>query len=105
VKDDLGVRVGVETVATALKLLTERRKVVDFSVEDDPKALVFIVNRLPSPGKVNDAQAPHAQPYRAAGINPLVVGTSVDNGLAHPPDFGGINDVALPTDNAGYSAH
>jgi hypothetical protein len=63
------------------------------------------VNRLPAAGQVNDAQPPHAEPYRAARINALIVRTTVNDGLAHSPHFGGIDNIAGPTDHTSYSAH
>src|ERR1017187_6864108 len=53
---DFSVGVGIETVAAILKLPPEVRKVIDFSIENDPDAAIFVVNRLPTGTEVNDAQ-------------------------------------------------
>jgi hypothetical protein len=104
-KDYLSVRVGIKAVAAAFELLAKLRKVIDFSVEDDPQAAVFVVNRLPPAGKVDDAQTPHTQPYGTFRVNALVIRTTVNNRLAHPADVSGINNIAMPADHPGYSAH
>jgi hypothetical protein len=85
--------------------MAQLRKVIDFSVKNDPQARVFVVNRLSPAGKVNDAQAPHPESYGALRVDALVVRTAVNNGLTHPADIVGINHLALPANYAGYSAH
>jgi hypothetical protein len=103
--DDFGVRVGIKAVTAALEFLAKFREVVDFSVEDDPQTFVFVMDRLPSAGKVDDAQAPHTQSRWATGVNTLIVRTSVNDGLAHPPNVSGIDNVSGVADHASYSAH
>src|SRR5262249_18719844 len=46
--------------------------------------------------EVDDAEATHPQPHRSIDVEPLRVGTAVDDPLAHPMQKGGIDgaDVA-----------
>src|SRR4029077_1084782 len=59
VDDDLSVGVRIEVVSTAFQLSAKLRKVVNLSVENNPDALIFVVNRLMSAGKVDDAKPAH----------------------------------------------
>ena len=54
VDDDLCVAAGVEGVTEGLEFWDEFLVVVDFSVEDDTDALVFVVERLLAGGQVDD---------------------------------------------------
>src|SRR5580692_4397056 len=105
VKDNFSIRMGVKAMTATFKLLAQLRKVIDFSVKNDPQARVFVVNRLSPAGKVNDTQAAHPESYGALRVDALVVRTAVNNGLTHPADVFGINYFSLPADHAGYSAH
>src|SRR5437868_7017955 len=103
--DDLSIRVGVEVVSPTLKFLSQFRKVVNLAVIDDPNTLVFVVNGLVTATNINDAQPSHAQAHRAASIDPLVVGTTVNNGLAHLPNLRSVDLLASASNHAGYPTH
>src|SRR5204862_3906551 len=57
--------------------------VVDLAVEDDDDAAVFVVDRLPSAGQVDDAQPARAEPDVAVEIHALVVRPAVPDARQH----------------------
>ena len=81
--DDLGIGVGVETMACVLKPFTQFGEVVDLAVEDDPGGFPLVVNRLVAADRVDDGQAADAESHAIAQQDALVVGTSMDKGVAH----------------------
>jgi hypothetical protein len=92
-------------VPSAFEPLAELGEVVNFSIENDPDALVFVVDWLVSAAEVNDAQSAHSQADWPACVNSLVVGTAMDNRLAHAVNVGSVYIFAFTSDNAGYAAH
>src|SRR5216684_3123763 len=105
VDDDLSVAVRIEAVTAGFQFSAKLRKVVNLAVENNPDALVFIVDGLPPAGEVNDAKPTDPKPYWAPRVNPLVVRTAMNDSLAHPTDLVGINEFVLPSNHSGYSAH
>ena len=81
--DDLGIGVGVETMACVIKPFTQFGEVVDLSVEDDPGGFPLVVNRLVAADRVDDGQAADAESHAIAQQDTLVVGTPMDKGVAH----------------------
>ena len=88
VDDDLGVGVGVETVAAGQKRGLEGREIEDLAVVDDPDRLVFIMDGLAPGGQVDDAQTAHPQGNRAVGVISVLVRAPVDDDVAHGPGQG-----------------
>src|SRR5579862_6117269 len=81
--DYFGVSVGAELVTVRDELGPELGEVIDFAVEDDPGAAVFIEHRLVATGKINDAQTAHAEPGAVLDEDALIVGPAMHNLLAH----------------------
>jgi hypothetical protein len=54
--DDLGIRMGPESMASFLQSSPEVHKIVDFAVEDNPKRLILIADRLMASRNIDDAQ-------------------------------------------------
>jgi len=54
VDDDFGVAAGMEDVAERLQFRDEFLVVVDFAVEDDTDAVVFVVQRLLASGQIDN---------------------------------------------------
>ena len=61
--DDFGVTVGAELMSGLEQFCTEFTIVVDFTVEDNLHAVVFVAQRLRAAGHVNDAQSPMPECY------------------------------------------
>src|SRR5438874_13733965 len=88
------IGVSVEMVATSFEFAPQLEKIVDFTVENDPDALVFVVNGLSAAGKVDDTEAAHAQAGRALDVNAFIVRTTVHDSLAHSANLGRIDRLA-----------
>src|SRR2546421_5808602 len=56
VNDDFCIRLGIEAVTAAFQLRSKFGKIVDFPVKNDPRAAVFVENRLMASGQVDDAE-------------------------------------------------
>ena len=106
VDDDFGVAAGVEDVAQRLQFRDEFLIVVDFAVEDDADALVFVVQRLLAGGQVDDRQAAVAEPDAGFDMQAAFVGAAMKLRFVHAVEHRTI-DVAFASgvENAGYSAH
>ena len=106
VDDDFGVAAGVEDVAQCLQFRDEFLVVVDFAVENDADALVFVVQRLLAGRKVDDREAPVAKPDAGFDMQTAFVRTAVELRFVHAVEHRTV-DVALASgvENAGYSAH
>ena len=86
VDDRLGIGPGRENMAAVPQLVPDFGEVVGLAVVGDPDRAVLIGEGLVAPLDVDDAQPAVAQPGPAVGVDPLVVGTAVDDGPAHPAD-------------------
>ena len=105
VKNDLGVRMGIEAVAAAFELPAQLRKVIDFTVENDPEALVFVVNGLLAARNVNDTESAHSQAGWAVRVDAFIVRTTVNDSLAHSADLGRIDRLACAPHHSRYATH
>src|SRR5579862_2303664 len=103
--DDLGIAVRIKKMPALFQLTPQLKEVIDLPVEHHPDGAVFVVNGLRAAGEIDDAQAPHAQPGRAAGIYSLVIWAAMDDRVAHPAHVGRIDAIARPSDNSRYPAH
>ena len=104
--DDFGIGLGVEAMTALFQFGAELRKIVDFAIEDDPRAAVFVEYRLVAAGKVDDAEAAHSEPGAIGDVESFVVRTAVDDLLAHVVHQSFCN-VALPScaHHSGNSTH
>src|SRR5689334_3235902 len=96
---------GVELVPLLLQLRAQFGKIVDFPVIDDPYCLIFVVDGLMPAGHVNDAEAPHSQAHRPMRVDAIIIWPTMNDGVAHAPDFGGLNPLVASSHQSGYSAH
>jgi hypothetical protein len=64
--------------------------IVDLAVEDHPNGSVFVRDRLPAGGQIDDAEAPHAQAHAPFDPIALVIRAAVPDLVAHGLDFGEI---------------
>src|SRR2546430_14268354 len=100
-----GVSVGVKLVTSALQFCSQFWKIVNLAIENYPNFLIFVVDGLVTARKVNNAQSSHAEANWPLGINSLIVGPAVNDGLAHPPDVGSIDCFTFSPYHARYPAH
>jgi hypothetical protein len=106
VNDDLGITAGAKMVPTLFKLSAELAKVVDLSVEYDPHAPILIEDGLVPAGEINDAKPAHAKAGAISYVYSFLVGSAVNEGLAHPVDDGMIDSgIVTSADNSCNSAH
>jgi hypothetical protein len=57
--------------------------VVDFAVEDDPDAIVFVRHRLAPAAQIHNGQTTVSQPDAVAQIQSRVIRPSMRQGVAH----------------------
>src|SRR5208282_89272 len=97
---------GVETVAALLQFRTKLGEVINLAVEYDPGTAVFVEYGLVAAGKIDDAEAPHAKPRAIGHVQPFVIGTAIDDLLAHVvhKSFGNIALTGC-AHHSGNSAH
>jgi hypothetical protein len=64
--------------------LAQLQKLVDLSVQDDPDGLVFVMDRLLTRLKVDDAEPSHAHSEIVVREDSLVIGSTMLDTPAHP---------------------
>src|SRR5437016_2023867 len=79
VDDYFSVGASSESVPARLERAPELLEVVDLTVEDDSKSVVFVKQGLMSALEVDNAEAPHAESNRTIHKDPFVVGPAVDH--------------------------
>ena len=57
--DDFRIGVRAKDVASALEILTQLAKIVEFAVIDDGQRPILVPDRLAAPAKIDDAEASH----------------------------------------------
>ncbi len=106
VDDDLGVGVGVETVAAGQQSGLEGREIEDLAVVDDPDRRVLVVDGLAPGGQIDDAQAAHPQRNRPVGVITVFIRAPVNDDVAHGPGQGpGVLGQARRSVDPANSAH
>src|SRR5580704_5268587 len=76
--DDLSIGVGIKPMTCAFQFFAKLAEIVNLSVEDYPKRLVFIVDRLPATRYVDDAEPSHPEADSILDVHTLVVGPAMD---------------------------
>ena len=99
--DGLGVAVGLELVAHALKLGTQLLEVVDLAVERDSHAAIGVLHGLVAALKVDDGQAAKAHCHIIVNEKALIIRAAMDNAIRHVLNDGAID--ALVEINGGES--
>jgi len=89
----LGVGRRVKPVSLCEERFSEFGMIEDLPVVDDPEAVIFIVDRLRTPRKIDDAQprAPQADPV--IDIDAGLIGSAMGLGRVHPFDLLGRYDT------------
>src|ERR1039458_7175951 len=102
----LGVTPGAIAVTAGLKILSQILVVVDFTIEDDPNALIFIADRLVTGLDVDDAEATHSQSDVLLDKKAVIVGPAVDDLLVHRDEHVAIHShIWLGMENTADSTH
>ena len=88
------------------KLRAQFCVIVNFTVKDDPEALVFIGNRLMSGLNVDDAEPPHREAHIAFNEKTFVVRSSMHNLAVHARENISIDSLSrIRIENAADTAH
>jgi hypothetical protein len=104
--DYLCVGVGVKLMARPFEFGAKLEEIVNLSVKNHPNCLVLIVDRLLASRYVNNAQPSNAQSHAALHVDTFLVGSAVENALAHTMNRGSIDSaVALRVSDTCDSAH
>ena len=82
----LRIAVRVKAMSRLFKILSQFQVVVDLPVEDNPDALVFVVDRLMAAGHIDNGKAPHPESNVASDIGTAVVRATVDDRVVHRVD-------------------
>ena len=106
VHDDFGVAAGMKRVAQRLQFGDQFLIVVDFTVEDDADAVVFVVERLLAGGQINDRQAAVAKTDAWLDVEAAFVRAAMKLRFVHAVEYRTI-DVAFASgvENPGDAAH
>jgi hypothetical protein len=106
VDDDFSVAASVEDMAEGLQFRNEFLVIVDFAVEDDADALVFVVEWLLAGGQVDDGEPTMAEPDAGFEMQAAFIGTAMELRFVHAMEHRTINVAfASSVKDAGYSAH
>jgi hypothetical protein len=104
--DGLGIAMSVELMAAPLKLCLQFAVVIDFSIEDNQHALIFVKHWLLTARQINNGEAAHPQGNPIACPDTLVIWTPVPDDLTHLVDkLPGIIAAALSINESGYPTH
>src|SRR5262245_62069272 len=83
VNDRLGVANGPVPVPALFQSGTQIAVVVDFAVENDPDAVVFIRHRLAPAAQIHNGQTTVSQPDAVAQVHSRVIGPSMCQSVTH----------------------
>jgi hypothetical protein len=81
-----GIRSRFVAMASRFEPLTNRPVVVDLAVEDDPRRIGLVGNRLMSGGQIDDAQAAMSERRMRIREQAGIVRASVRDDVAHTHD-------------------
>jgi hypothetical protein len=80
--------------------------IIDFPIEDDDDALIFIENGLMAASQVDNGEAAHTQRNSLTYPGPLIIWPMMTNDLAHSVyELLRIATAVLYVDKSSYSAH
>src|SRR5437870_1926005 len=83
--DDFRIRFGGEAMALGDQGGHQFNVVVDFAIEDDTDGAILVVDRLITPGQVDDAQPAIAKAHVVANEVPVAVRAAMPEGRRHSP--------------------
>jgi hypothetical protein len=103
--DRFGVGIGVEGMSALQEVLPQFLVVEDFPVENDLNGSILVVDRLVSSIQVDDAETPHPKSDARFEIESFVIGTTVNDRVAHPLQLVRIHRFSVQAHNSGNAAH
>ena len=105
-KDAFGIGFRREAMAAAFEVGTKLGKIVDFAVEDDPGAAVFVKDGLVAGGEIDDGKPAHAEARAIGYVDAFIVRAAMPDCVAHVAheSFGNVA-LARCADDSGNSAH
>src|ERR1700685_724297 len=95
----------IEAMTASSEIPAQFRKVVNLPVVDNADSLVFVENRLVTTGQVDDAEPSYPQARPILYENALIVGSTVNDALAHSMDRGSFNSAPFRVDHSHDSTH
>jgi hypothetical protein len=104
VNDRLGVANGPVLVPALFKSGTQIAVVVNFAVENDPDAIVFVRHRLAPAAQIHNGQTTVSQPDAVAQVQSRVIRPSMRQSVAHH-DQPRLADVAIQLFRNGDAAN
>jgi hypothetical protein len=84
--EDFSVCVCVKLMPSGHKILPEIRIIKDFTIVDDPDGPILIVDRLITPGQIDNTQPCMCQADLLVEVYPEGIGTPVSNHSQHLPE-------------------
>src|SRR5215467_13391011 len=104
--DSFGIGIGAEDMPAGAKFVAQLEEVINFSIENDPDAFIFVRNWLMPGRKVDDAEAAHPEPDGSIDVIAFIVRSTMGDYVAHAAQDCRIGDVArLPADYSSDAAH
>src|ERR1700741_1853101 len=92
--DNFRVVLSIKLMPAVLEFGPQFRKVVDFTVVDDPGRAILVEHGLVAARDINNGKTAHAETRAVGDIDTFVVGTTVHDLVAHVADES-FTDVAL----------
>ena len=93
-------------VATGFQFGAQLHMVIDFTVEDDPKALVLIRNRLMASLYIDDAEPPHGKSDIPLHEKTVIIGAAMGDLAIHGRENATVHILTRAgTENAADSTH
>jgi hypothetical protein len=104
-KNDFRVALRFEAMTFLLKLRSQRLKIIDFAIADDPHRPILVADRLMATCKVNDAQSPLHHTDLVTAIISLIVRTAMDHHARHTPQNGLVDVATIQIENSSDTTH
>ena len=105
VQEDFGICVGIELVSASFQVGTKFNVIEDLSVVNDPQGLVFIVDRLITTGKVDDAEACRCKASDIVHVNAEGIRAAMADQAKHATEETFVRALAAKIDYSCYSTH
>src|SRR5436190_12272799 len=103
-RDEIHIGARLEPVAAPLELRQLFDVVVELAIADDRDRAVFVVDRLVTPGEIDDGEPAHPQRRRFAVVPALTVGTAMRQSAHRLADARSAYR-AIDADDSRYAAH
>src|SRR5216683_5442946 len=106
VNNCLCITISSKAMPSLLEFFLKLRIIIDFPIEDDDDALIFVENGLMAASKVDNGEAAHTQGNSLPYPGPLIIRPTVTNDLAHAVyELLRIVTTVLYVDKSSYSTH